>query len=193
MPDPTHLERLIIEPAETPEVEYKEWLDLQNKPHKAKLAKELIALRNHGGGHLVLGIEAKTFTSLPRPTNYEYVDTDFVNGIVERYADPAFHCSVAAVQGHLIITVPAGVTVPTRSTRGSQGAEIQLNSYYTRRPGPKSEPPRNGLEWDELLRRCFANRETELEATVRRVLRATRSVTQELPAEPTDAIESLLE
>ncbi len=28
------LERLILEPAETLEIEYKEWLDLQNKPHK---------------------------------------------------------------------------------------------------------------------------------------------------------------
>ena len=49
------LEILVTQPEETLEAEYKEWLLLNQKPHKAKLAKELIALANHGGWARVKG------------------------------------------------------------------------------------------------------------------------------------------
>lgn len=186
------LERLVLKPEETLEVEYKEWLNLKSKPHKAKLAKELIALRNHGGGHLVLGFEDNNMEAVARPTGYDYVTTDYVNGIVARYAQPAFHCHVRTVKEHLIISVPAGVKEPVRSRRGSKDDEIMPNRYYIRRPGPNSEPPRSGLEWDVLLRRCIGNRQAELETTVRRVLRALTRPTKDLPLERTDPIDELL-
>ena len=187
------LEVLITEPNETLEVEYKEWLDLHQKSHKATLAKELIALANHGGGHVVLGFRDVTYEPIARPNDYDYVDTDFVNGIVARYADPAFHCVVTNVLDHVVISVSAGATVPIRSTRGAANDEIVRDRYYIRRPGPNSEPPQSGLEWDELLRRCLANRDAELENMVRRVLRALESISEDLPPDPGGAIESLLE
>jgi predicted HTH transcriptional regulator len=112
------LERLILDPVESLEVEYKEWLDLHSKPHKAKLAKELIALRNHGGGQLVLGFSDPGMQPSPRPEGYNYVTADYVNGIVARYCEPSFHCAIARVGNHLVISVPAGVIVPIRSKRG---------------------------------------------------------------------------
>ena len=157
-----------------------------------KLAKELIALANHGGGHVILGFEDNTLEAVARPDGYDYVNTDYVNGIVEYYADPRFHCSVIDVQGHIVISVPAGATVPIRSTKGAANNEIIPDRYYIRRPGPNSEPPKTGLEWDDLLRRCYANRDAELEAMVRRVLRAAQSISDEAPPDPSDAIESLL-
>jgi predicted HTH transcriptional regulator len=151
------LERLILEPVETLEVEYKEWLDLRNNPHRAKLAKELIALANHGGGHVVIGFSDPEMTSRPKPDDYDYVTADYINGIVAAYAEPPFHCELTQVRDHLVISVPAGATVPIRSKKGSQNDEIIRDRYYTRRPGPNSEPPQSGLEWDTLLRRCIAN------------------------------------
>lgn len=183
----------MLKPEETLEVEYKEWLTLKAMPHKAKLAKELIALRNHGGGHLVLGFEDDKMEPVARPTGYDYVTTDYVNGIVARYAQPPFHCNVREVKEHLIISVPAGVKEPVRSKRGSKNDEIVPDRYYIRRPGPNSELPRSGLEWDLLLRRCIGNRQAELETTVRRVLRALTRPTTDLPPEPADPIDELLQ
>ena len=49
------LQPLISEPREDLSVEYKSWLDLTRKEHKATLAKVAIALTNHGGGFIVIG------------------------------------------------------------------------------------------------------------------------------------------
>jgi len=165
------LESLIEDPRETLEIELKDWLDLGSKSHRAKLAKELIALANHGGGHLVLGFDDTSCTPIPRPDGYTG-STDDVNGIVARFADPAFHCEVREAKGHPVVIVPGGHKVPIRTKRSGPNNEISQNVYYIRRPGPNSEPPQTGLEWDELLQRCQDNRDAELEAMVGRVIRA---------------------
>lgn len=188
----TDLERLILEPVETLEVEYKSWLDLTTKSHKAKLAKELIALANHGGGHVVLGFSDPDMTPVDKPDGYGDVTADDVNGIVAAYSEPNFHCEVADVRGHLVISVPAGATVPIRSKKSGPANEITTDCYYIRRPGPNSEPPRSGFEWDALLRRCIGNRDQELEALVRRILRVMHSSGQHLPAPASDPIDDLL-
>lgn len=187
----TNLERLVDEPMETLAVEYKGWLDLRSKPQKAKLAKELIALANHGGGHVVLGFDDPDMTPQARPADYGYVNTDYVNGLVDYYAEPNFHCEVHEVRRHIIVAVPAGMQVPVRSKRGSEGKELKANTYYIRRPGPNSEEPQSGLEWNQLLDRCFANRDAELERVVRRVLRAREMVAEDATPQ-TDPFEELL-
>jgi predicted HTH transcriptional regulator len=189
---PTDLQRLVLEPAETLEVEYKAWLDLTSNAHKAKLAKELIALANHGGGHVVLGFSDPALTPLPRPAGYPEVTTDDINGIVASYSEPPFHCQVATIRGHVVISVPAGAIVPIRSKRDGPSGEIACDRYYIRRPGPNSEVPRSGFEWDALLRRCISNRDHELEATVRRIIRVMHSPGDFRPVPATDAIDELL-
>ncbi|MDP6818944.1 MAG: hypothetical protein QF449_13000 [Alphaproteobacteria bacterium] len=47
---------LLSDPRETLGVELKVWLDIvDNAEHKAILAKAIIALANHGGGHVIFG------------------------------------------------------------------------------------------------------------------------------------------
>ena len=188
----TELDGLVLRPEETLEVEYKDWLDLSTKPHKAKLAKELIALANHGGGHVVLGFNDATMAPTTRPAQCPSITADTINGIVAAYADPPFHCRVAEVRRHVIISVPAGAKVPIRSKKGSEHDEILADRYYIRRPGPNSEPPRSGLEWDELLRRCIANRDKELEIMVRRIVRLSQYPGVDLPPTAFDAIDEML-
>ncbi len=189
---PIDLERLILEPIETLEVEYKGWLDLHGKPHKAKLAKELIALANHGGGHVVLGFSDPDMSPLPMPDNYNYVTTDYINGIVAAYAEPPFHCELMLVINHVVISVKAGATVPIRSKKGSENDEIIKDCYYIRRPGPNSEPPQSGFEWEMLLRRCISNRDEELKILVRRIVRVMKDPGIELPARESNPIDELL-
>jgi len=53
------LDDLINEPRETLDVEVKEWLDLTDNDHRSMVAKEIIALANHGGRFLVIGFEER--------------------------------------------------------------------------------------------------------------------------------------
>jgi hypothetical protein len=53
--DTPRLLELLRNPAEDLSFEIKEWLNLGENAHKAKLAQAMIALANHGGGAVLLG------------------------------------------------------------------------------------------------------------------------------------------
>jgi hypothetical protein len=54
---PARLADLLIDPREDLDLEIKNWLDLRSDENaRATLAKALLALANHGGGFLVLGL-----------------------------------------------------------------------------------------------------------------------------------------
>ena len=123
------LEGLLRDPREALDVEIKGWLDLgRNADHKAKLAKALLALENHGGGYVIIGLtETDTgfTTASGQPDTLDAYSQDDVNGIVHNYAEPAFHCSV-----HYIRHPASRVIHPIISVR--QSPEFQ-NSSNTRR------------------------------------------------------------
>ena len=167
------LEDLLHDPQERLDVEIKSWLDLaHNGDHKAKLAKALLALANHGGGYVIIGLtETHTgfTTASGRPDNLDAYSQDDVNGIVHHYAEPAFHCSVYYVPHptsgvtHPIIGVPGSHRVPIRAKHGGPNNQIvQQHTIYIRRPGPRSEQPLTGREWDELFAKCLRGRRDEL-------------------------------
>lgn len=153
---------LLANPRERLDCEIKGWLDLASAHDKATIAKACAALANHGGGHLVIGIEedraGNSWKPSARPDANAY--TPDVNGIVAKYCDPEFqvdvdlvtHPSVGTV--HPIVTVYGGLTVPVRCKRGAPADAVERGKYYVRRPGPKSEEPQTAQEWAELVRRC---------------------------------------
>jgi hypothetical protein len=177
---------LLIDPHETLDVEHKDWIDIVgNNDHKATLAKGLIALANHGGGFLIFG-----FTETPqgvtvapnRPGNLASYTPDTVNAVVTAYAEPSFHCDLNIVVGpdglqYPIISVPGGHHVPIKAKRdGPNGQIVKQNTYYVRRPGPQSEGPQTGREWDALIRRCISNARDELVDQMRGILRGESAV-----------------
>jgi transcriptional regulator with XRE-family HTH domain len=168
-----HLSELLLDPRETLEVEFKGWIDIvNNTDHKAVLAKAIIALANHGGGVTIIGFERAGNAMIPaqsRPENLAGYTPDTVNAVVNRYAEPAFHCDMRIVSAqdssdtYPIIIVPGGHRVPIRAKRdGSDRQTLQQNTYYIRRPGPQSESPQSAQEWDTLMRRCLSNAREEL-------------------------------
>lgn len=175
------LAELVIEPRETLEVEAKRWIDIVNGgDHKALLAKAIIALANHGGGVIIIGFEKSANGLVPaqdRPTNLAGYTSDTVNAVVNRYAEPTFHCDVQIVtapgsmEAFPIIVVPGGHKVPIRAKRSGPNEQgIQQHTFYIRRPGPQSEPPQTAQEWDSLLARCLSNRRDELLDTLRLIM-----------------------
>ena len=171
------LRRLLEAPNERLDVELKTWLDLKAKGHRGTLAKALIALANHGGGKVIIGFDDSNGNPAQgRPQKLSSYSQDTVNDILDRFADPCFHCTVQMVTRdddgleYPIISVPGGHKVPIRSKRGSPGNEIQADRYYIRRSGPASETPKGGHEWGELILRCVRNNTDEIVSLVRDVL-----------------------
>jgi hypothetical protein len=52
----------LLSPRESLDFEVKGWLDLDNAEHRGLVAKALIALEKHGGGHLLIGYREGTGT-----------------------------------------------------------------------------------------------------------------------------------
>lgn len=166
------LQELIRTPREDLDIELKCWMDPGDKCVQAKFAKELLALRNHGGGYLVIGFkdEHPPVPDPNRPDNLKAFDSDYFNNIVKKYAEPAFHCMSHVIshpttgEQYPVIVVPGGAKVPVRCKADSPdgGKSIKLDTYYIRRPGPESCPPQTGAEWDVLLQRCLLGRRNEL-------------------------------
>lgn len=175
------LDELLIEPRETLDVEVKEWLDLTDNGHRALLAKEIIALANHGGGYIVVGFEELsdgTFrAATPRPANLDAWAQDAVQSIVGKYIDPAIQCRVVhralagSAESYPIIMIPGGHRVPIRAKAGSpDGSKVVPHRIYIRRPGPSSEEPKTAEEWDRLIERCVQGRQGELLDAMRSIM-----------------------
>lgn len=179
---------LIDYPMERLDAEYKGWLDLRENHGRATLAKAAIALANHGGGYIVIGLdeEGASFTSRAKPADCPEITQDSVNSAVSRYAEPAFQCAMrmfahneTGVQ-HPVIIVPGTLTVPVLIKRDEQGV-IQQNRCYIRKPGPSSEEPTTHAEWRTLLNRCVrANRDEMLDA-IRTIVTGQLEVQSPIP------------
>jgi hypothetical protein len=175
MPTLEELERLLVTPNETLSVEYKSWLELGENPGKATLAKSAIALANHGGGIIVLGMrsdaaERGVLGPQLTPAGLRRYTQDDINAAINRFADPTIHCELlfarhpALRTEHAFVVVPGGLTIPVMSRRDCQGV-IAAQRSYIRKPGPRSEEPFTADEWRALIDRCVrAGRESMLDA-----------------------------
>lgn len=181
------IQALLRSPSESLEVEIKGWLDPANPQDRANLAKAMIALANHGGGRILIGFSESPQGYRPstddRPASLDGYSTDSINDIVKRYAEPIFHCICDHVthpdtgQPHPVIRVPGGHKTPIRSKRaGPGGKTIRQNAYYIRRPGPASEEPKSGGEWDDFLRRCIVNARDKLVKQFRLIMDGVSTV-----------------
>ncbi|WP_324751808.1 helix-turn-helix domain-containing protein [Roseovarius sp. Pro17] len=197
MPDKTdaRLLELVDEPREALDVEVKEWLDLSTKAHKASLAKEIIALANNGGGFVVVGfkeLDSGTFTvDTDHPDDLALWSQDSVQGIVARYINPVFQCTVvhqmATVSGHAhpVIIVPGGHRVPVFAKKGSpEEGELIPRRVLIRRPGPNSEEPQSTDDWHQLFDRIVKNRQADLLDAFRTIMSGELPVKNET-SEPT--------
>lgn len=172
-----HPERYIVNPVEDLEAEYKGWLDLRKEPHRANLAKAIIALANHGGGVVVLGFEELStgWVARPKPASIPEVTQDGVNDTVRRYAEPQLHCRLYQVDHphvgsvHPVIRVPGG-DVPVMSKRDQSEGGLRQYKVYVRKPGPRSEEPQTSDEWRTLLDRCVRARREDLLDSIRSIV-----------------------
>lgn len=150
-------------------VEFKAWMDTSEPEHKAKLARHIAALANHGGGYLVFGVDDRTRKPLgPTDLPTSSFGQDAISAIVKRYLEPRLQVLVqgAEFEG---VTYPV-VVVPSHGSRpvvaiadGPQGGNgrpvgISQGTVYVRAAGPESVPIRTSDDWNTLLERCLSHR-----------------------------------
>ncbi|MAL79931.1 MAG: hypothetical protein CMN55_12600 [Sneathiella sp.] len=182
---------LLVDPREDLNLEVKNWLGLQNSNNdKATFAKAAIAISNHGGGFIILGLSDENMLEADgRPPTLDGYNQDLINGIIQYYSDPPFHCEVHFVSNpddaiFPIVVIPGGHKVPIRARRsGPNGNILADNAIYIRKPGPRSEMPQSAQDWDDLLGRCLRNRRDEMYDQIRDLI--TGAVPQlQQPTEP---------
>ena len=113
---------LLANPRERLDVEIKSWLDLSDNRHRAKLAQAAIALANHGGGIIILGMkEDKSQTSgyVSEKSKCERYTGDQVNSAIGKYADPTFDCELHFACHPETAVEHAFLLVPGRNDRAS--------------------------------------------------------------------------
>lgn len=167
---PAEIQDLVDNPVETLHVELKGWLDLTDNETRAKTARHLAALANHGGGYLVIGIrDDRQGDDANHPGNLASYTADQFTGIVDRYLTPAFQCEVTRVtptaggQLCIVVRVPGHGSVPIcAKANGPDDAKgrtlgIRKGEHYLRVPGPKSVAIESAEQWQPLIRRCVMN------------------------------------
>ena len=191
------LSDLLVEPREDLDCEVKNWLDLQgSREDKATFAKAVLALANHGGGFVILGmaeIGGRVVEAEGRPATLDAYTQDQINGIVQYYCDPTFHCAVHIVANPAgavfpVVVVPGGHRVPVLARHGGpNNTTVQNNAIYVRKSGPRSEVPQSPQEWEDLLARCFRNRRDEMFDQIRDLI--TGAVPQAQPTPEPDRLD----
>ena len=158
---------LVEFPRETMEIELKEWLDLSEPLVRAKIARHLAALANHGGGWIIFGFKDDLSKDEKRPQSLDDYNRDTFGAIIKRYLSPAFECDVSLVTDKSdhkfpVIRVPSHDRVPIAAKADGpadgKGRIQGINSgtYYIRKPGPESAPIVGAEEWTPLIRRSTA-------------------------------------
>jgi hypothetical protein len=152
--------------AEDLEIEFKQSLPLADAIGKAKLAKEICALANHGGGWIVLGRRDDGTFPENLPEELVGADQDTINQISAAYLSPAPHCAVRWAQPAdvsfevLVVRVPTVGTAPVCGRKnGPNDANgktvgIRKGLHYIRKAGPVSGPIESADEWQAVIRKC---------------------------------------
>ena len=162
------LEDLVNSAREDMFCEIKNWLDIEDKEDKARIARGILAIANFGGGFMLIGFDRNPSTSvydpLPAPSGLlEKYDHDSINSITQKYCDPAIYVQCECVvqptgSVHPVLVIPGHHPVPIRCKRDSpNGNIVKQNAYYIRRPGPSSEEIKTAEEWHQLIRRCVTS------------------------------------
>lgn len=182
--DFSRIQALVDRPGESLPVELKRWIDPASPEGKEKIVKTALALRNYGGGSLVIGFDNATLepdtNNVPRNVREDF-HIDKIQALISKYASEPFEISVEFPEreGQLypVIIVPPGVKTPVaaKSELPSDGrrALISMNDVYIRSLRSNNTPSTTKAtwkDWPSILEVCFDNREADIGRFLRRHL-----------------------
>lgn len=182
-----YIQSLVDDLGEGLPVEVKNWIDPDTPEGQAKIVRACLAMRNHGGGFLVIGFNNKTYLPEPAPIYDPRVvfDTDAINVLVNRYASERFevvvHFPTRDGRKFPVLEAAPGVVTPvaTRRPLQSNGADgsirslVKADTVYVRTMNSNGTPSTTEAghqDWRALVERCFDNREAGIGRFLRRHL-----------------------
>jgi len=174
---------LIERPGESLATELKRWIDPDTHAGAQKIVRALLALRNHGGGYLVIGFDDLTCQpdEAHAPENVEEVfHVDKIQGLVGKYASESFEIAISfperANRRYPVISVPAGVKTPVAVKADLWDGQTKLlavDDVFVRSLNSSNVPSttRAGWrDWARIVEVCFENREADVARFIRRHL-----------------------
>ncbi len=182
--DFSRIRALVDRPTESLSIELKRWIDPDRPEGAAKIVKAALALRNHGGGDLVIGFDDDTHEP-DRDNVLQDVEAAFhidkIQALISRYASEPFEVSVEfperAGQPHPVISIPPGVKTPVAAKADLRSANgrtlISMHDVYIRSLRSNNTPSTTKAtwkDWPNILEVCFDNREADIGRFLRRHL-----------------------
>ena len=175
---PEYVNGYIINPRETYNCELKPWINPgANNYDKVKIAKACLALRNKGGGALLIGItDNGELDDLPNNYDPDTLFTqDSVQAMVTSYSTQPFEIDVYHIPladppncRVVAIVVPSGITTPTMCKKDSpadRNPKVTKGIIYTRTVesnGTISSAPASQQDLEDITKICFNNRVADI-------------------------------
>jgi len=197
MADHDFIADLVRYPRESLSTELKAWFDPTTPEGQAKIVRCALAMRNHGGGFMLIGFDNATGdpVSNDRPANVRVAfHIDRIQGVITRFASESFEVGVHFIERDgvpfPVIEVPQGVRTPVvskSSLADSTGRQlIRENRVFVRTLDANNTPGSSEAiwkDWNRILETCFDNREADIGRFLRRHLSGlSASVLRELAA-----------
>jgi hypothetical protein len=205
--DSVRIHQLIEQPQESLSIELKAWIDPDQNEGKAKIVIAALALRNYGGGYLVIGFDDKTLQPLVDgvPSNVRGLfHVDKIQGMIAKYSSEPFEIAVEFPQrdgqDFPVIVIPTGVRTPVVSKSSLENQKsrekplIREDTVYVRSLSANNTPSSTqakAKDWSRLMEVCFDNREADIGRFFRRQLGGVNSeLLKTLFAEMTEGFDS---
>lgn len=181
----TSIQQLVDNPRESLAVEIKEWIDPASVQGMAKIVKTCLALRNHGGGYLIIGFEDETLkpSDVGIPNNVRATfHSDKIHALISRYALESFEVGVEFIARDdvefPVLIIPAGVRTPVASKSDLLDDDgktklVSTNDVYVRTLNANNTPSSAKATWKDwkgIVDVSFDNREADIGRFVRRHL-----------------------
>jgi predicted HTH transcriptional regulator len=121
------LSELVSGKSEALDVEYKAWMDTTEPATRAKLAKHIAALANHGGGYLIFGVDDTSRQPMGEtPLDRGLFRQAAIAGIVKKYVDPRVRVRVDEA-AHAGVLYPVAI-VPSQSLAMRKPFRLELGA-----------------------------------------------------------------
>lgn len=179
----SRVQELIENPSESLAVELKRWIDPASREGQAKIIRTVLALRNYGGGYLVIGFDDSSkkpdFANTPQRVE-ELFNIDRIQGVISRFSSENFEVKVLFprlnAQPYPVIAVPSGVRTPVASKSdlfcdNNSSKFISSGDVYVRTLNSNNTPSTSKAKWNDwpnIVEVCFDNREADIGRFMRR-------------------------
>ena len=149
---------------ETPTLDYKESVDLTTRDARAKIAKDVIAMANIGGGTMVIGVAERTKGHFEQvglnSTDLENLEVSLVNKSLRPFIDPVFHIGVRRVSDRektfVFFEIPGSKELPVLARKSNESAALYQGRIYIRTAAAESREITDSTELRQLLDRFRA-------------------------------------